>query len=1441
MTVRTLEKLFAQCSNPMMQNRMNKSLLAIFGWITITATGVSAAPLARDVNWIAGQTAAEQKSLLVPETTATIVIDGKLDDAAWGRAVVIDELLPYGSEDAESPPARVRLLFDRENFYVGMAFYGDDMSKLVLAPQKKPDVWAGHMAEMFLDPTGQGKGRYQFALNAVGTRYDGRSDGGAEWQGQWQGKGSVHADHWEVEFAIPYTDLGLNAPPSGPWLANFARGGSAGFRASWTGAWGEPETLGQLFFRAEAAATHRAQLKPKLALILDREEYDPLDITGVAVARLSKPAPAGAQLTIELTDSAGKCVARQELGEPKELMADLTLDLLKTPLGEYTVKATLMGKNGEVLATSKAPLRKKVRRAQVKVPTRHRIPVNVWPCETSGAPPMSHVAPDVSRGNRAVRGAGKPPTHNVPGSWLQRAATWPITTGVPFPQGALYDADRTRLLDEKGYEVPCQTFVRSLWTRHGSVRWLGLDFQAPLSTNGTKYFLEFGTKVKRAKVKQAIHLTESAEQIQVDTGPLSFVVRKRGFNLLDEVRLNGKEISRQTQNDGLQLTDHEGAIYRAANDAETSVVVEEAGPLRVTIRAEGWYVKDGTKGEKLSPFLPTDKLCKHVTRITAWQGKPYVAVQHNLVITFDSHKVRLRNVAINQRIVDAKGGMFGLDGATVSAPDAPSVRLYQPASDDAQIETGDGEAITVVKAGKRADGWFRTSGTHGGLTLCLTDPWQLFPKELELADSSLWLHVWPKHGRTYTKVNPNEESEIYKAWWCHTGAELNFQMPEDAYQALLNSSLQKGSPAREFFVPRGYVSNAQGVAAENNFLLCFDDGASTTTGKTEQALNNVWQELPHAWADPAWVCDSMVFGWMTPRNEARFGDLEKMFEYSIFARVAAQGFARDYGQFNWFDGHGDNPFRDGRWTLNRTWNNTHHGEARAAWYLYARSGDPRYLQLARRQTRHSMNVDVTHYVTPSYDLFSRFDHPHPAIDQSIVHRTGAMFHVKGITHWGGDSAVLGHYVNFDHILWDYYVTGNRRGLDVTKQWMDAVKARGPVAARGREGTQPIAELTELYKATFDPQVLEVLNAYVQRILNDGPFEKQHVLSFAPFVDRYLPFSGNQLMRQKSVEWGLPRTGHPSGNLAAVLYYETGDKESLKKLVPEVYLGGLRIQDGPIEISSDMTLDAWHGVTYFISYSQPFLRALVDANIPLEVASLENQLLPSNADVLLKKQADEEVGLEFSYAGARAIPVTLISPEGKTVMNTTLPAKEKGKEEAVLESVRHPELTRPMSLDPPLKMTIPKDGGAGLYRLVLGTEQAPLDNSTPVLFPFAPRPMVCVLEPGRLIHLYGRQMWYFRAAPEQRTVELEVRTRDRHIGIQVQTADGKAALTRFSLVKLSSHVIQANVTPGEMYRLVCNGFAAIPIEVKVLNHPLVLARTPEEWFAPPSPAKAAVKE
>jgi len=60
-------------------------------------------------------------------------------------------------------------------------------------------------------------------------------------------------------------------------------------------------------------------------------------------------------------------------------------------------------------------------------------------------------------------------------------ANWPVTTGVPLPEGALENLGDAVLLDTDGKPVPAQFEVLSRWIPgDGSVRWLLVDTQASL-------------------------------------------------------------------------------------------------------------------------------------------------------------------------------------------------------------------------------------------------------------------------------------------------------------------------------------------------------------------------------------------------------------------------------------------------------------------------------------------------------------------------------------------------------------------------------------------------------------------------------------------------------------------------------------------------------------------------------------------------------------------------------------------------------------------------------------------------------------------------------------------------------------------------------------------------------------------------------------------------
>jgi hypothetical protein len=141
---------------------------------------------------------------------------------------------------------------------------------------------------------------------------------------------------------------------------------------------------------------------------------------------------------------------------------------------------------------------------------------------------------------------------------------WPIITGVPFPQGALWDPARVRLLDDRRREVPCQVAVNTRWSKwSGSIRWLGLDFQTSArNAEPTTYYLEFGKAVQRAPVPQPLEVTQDADRIAVHTGPLWLSVSKRSFGGIERAWQDVNGNGRPEPEELISDTTTAGGLYR---------------------------------------------------------------------------------------------------------------------------------------------------------------------------------------------------------------------------------------------------------------------------------------------------------------------------------------------------------------------------------------------------------------------------------------------------------------------------------------------------------------------------------------------------------------------------------------------------------------------------------------------------------------------------------------------------------------------------------------------------------------------------------------------------------------------------------------------------------------------------------------------------------------
>ncbi len=259
------------------------------------------------------------KELAAPATRTdrAPTVDGRLDDAAWGRAVWMSGFRLIG----DGRPAREQ---------TACAFVWTD-SALFLAVRSKesalaPAVQKAHLfkatvkqrdgavfhddcIELFLAPKGA-QGYVQLAANALGTRFDSRNKD-ASWNADWSAAARKGNGEWTMEIAIPFASLGVVPPKTGDaWRFNVCRDEAPSHETSslcgLRGAFHTPGDFGRLQFAAGA---------PGLASVrIDADE------NGRPIARLLVAAggtqAVEAQLETRMSPSAPTRVAAQKIITP---------------------------------------------------------------------------------------------------------------------------------------------------------------------------------------------------------------------------------------------------------------------------------------------------------------------------------------------------------------------------------------------------------------------------------------------------------------------------------------------------------------------------------------------------------------------------------------------------------------------------------------------------------------------------------------------------------------------------------------------------------------------------------------------------------------------------------------------------------------------------------------------------------------------------------------------------------------------------------------------------------------------------------------------------------------------------------------------------------------------------------------------------------------------
>ncbi|MBI3450798.1 MAG: carbohydrate binding family 9 domain-containing protein [Acidobacteria bacterium] len=167
----------------------------------------------------------------VPRASGAIVIDGKLDEEAWERAVHLD--LRYEVNPGDNLPAGAKtdafLTYDASHFYAAFYAHDPDPRKIHAHLSDRDLAFRDDFVGLVLDTFNDERRAFEFFVNPVGVQMDlvqddisGNED--SSWDAIWTSAGRVTDDGYIVEMSIPYNSLRFqNSAGDQTWGVDFVR------------------------------------------------------------------------------------------------------------------------------------------------------------------------------------------------------------------------------------------------------------------------------------------------------------------------------------------------------------------------------------------------------------------------------------------------------------------------------------------------------------------------------------------------------------------------------------------------------------------------------------------------------------------------------------------------------------------------------------------------------------------------------------------------------------------------------------------------------------------------------------------------------------------------------------------------------------------------------------------------------------------------------------------------------------------------------------------------------------------------------------------------------------------------------------------------------------------------------------------------------------------
>jgi hypothetical protein len=193
--------------------------------VSVSLFGVFGPALAQDTLTLETDT----KSISISRSDSAPIIDGRLDEADWQRATLVEDFHQIAPTEYAEPtePTQIRIYYDDDALYIGARMLDsqpDAMHANIL--RQGAIFWGDDLFALIIDPFNDKRNGYRFQLNANGIRmqmlFQDTTGEDWNWNGIWYGAATVDEGGWTAEMAIPFKTLSFN-PQNDTWGINFFR------------------------------------------------------------------------------------------------------------------------------------------------------------------------------------------------------------------------------------------------------------------------------------------------------------------------------------------------------------------------------------------------------------------------------------------------------------------------------------------------------------------------------------------------------------------------------------------------------------------------------------------------------------------------------------------------------------------------------------------------------------------------------------------------------------------------------------------------------------------------------------------------------------------------------------------------------------------------------------------------------------------------------------------------------------------------------------------------------------------------------------------------------------------------------------------------------------------------------------------------------------------